>query len=62
MWIRTLKATQLPGEGVKVISPEVLPPRYHDESELTFLVPDQGTDSANFDLRAELTVDPAASH
>jgi hypothetical protein len=33
-----------------MVAAEKLPPRYHDRSELTFTVPPEGTEEADFSL------------
>jgi hypothetical protein len=48
--IRTFKAERGPDGEMKVLSQEVLPNRYTSGSELTFEVPENGTDQANFEL------------
>ncbi len=50
--IRTLQAERGPNGEVKVIQQEILPNRYHAETELTFTVPQSGTEAADFDLES----------
>ena len=48
--IRTLRAKEGPNGQVVIVSKERLPARYHDRSQLTFTVPPEGTDEADFNL------------
>jgi hypothetical protein len=49
VWIRTIK---LDANG-KMISKEILPREYNDDTTLTFEVPADGTDQANFTIAAK---------
>lgn len=50
VWIRTLRAEQGPNGEMRIVAPERLPARYHDQTELIFETPAAGTDQANFEL------------
>ena len=52
VWIRTIK---LDANG-KMISKEILPREYNDDTTLTFEVPADGTDQANFTIAAKPTL------
>jgi hypothetical protein len=41
------------GEGGIVIARETVPERYNARTELTFEVPEEGTDAANFNLKSK---------
>lgn len=53
VWISTYEGKEGPNGSVITIAPEKVPPRYNSESELTFTVPPEGTDQADFDLTSE---------
>ncbi len=48
--IRTMVAEEGPDGTPRTIRRELLPPKYHQRSTLTFVVEGEGTDQANFDL------------
>jgi hypothetical protein len=41
------------GEGGAILARETVPERYNARTELTFDVPEEGTDQANFDLKSK---------
>jgi hypothetical protein len=41
------------GEGGAILARETVPERYNARTELTFEVPEEGTDQANFDLQSK---------
>ncbi len=54
VWVRTYQGGQSP-EGKPIVkSPERLPPRYHDRTILTFVVPPEGSTEADFSLTSSL--------
>ncbi len=51
--IRTMIAEDGPDGNPRIVRRELLPPKFHQRSTLTFEVEDEGTDQANFDLSTE---------
>ena len=50
--ISTFKGRPIKGsESVDVVTPEKVPARYNNDTQLHFKVPEQGTDKADFDLK-----------
>ena len=52
VWVRTFRAEEGPNGSIVTKTPERLPMRYHTPTELTFTVPAEGTDAADFTLQA----------
>jgi len=53
VWVRTFRGKEGPNGSVLIVMEEKIPPRYNSQTELTFVVPPEGTDAANFDLTSE---------
>ncbi len=51
--IRTVRGEEGPNGQVVIVSREKLPSRYHDQSTLTFTVPPDGTEQADFGLTSD---------
>lgn len=51
--IRTVSGEMGPDGETVMTSEERLPPRYNSDTELTFEVPPEGSDAANFDLNTD---------
>jgi hypothetical protein len=52
VWVRTFRAEEGPNGSIVTKTPERLPARYHTPTELTFTVPPEGTEAADFSLQA----------
>lgn len=58
--ISTFRTEDTENGGWRVVAKEKLPPRYNAETSLTFAVPPEGTEKADFDLK--LKAPPAPTH
>jgi hypothetical protein len=50
VWISTYEGKEGPNGSVLTVKPEKVPARYNSQTELTFTVPPDGTEKADFDL------------
>jgi hypothetical protein len=50
VWIRTFQAPATRGDEIMTAIDEKVPARYNDQTTLTFTVPPEGTEGANFEL------------
>ncbi len=51
--ISTMRAEEGPNGEIKIVAPERVPERYQSGDALTFVVPEEGTDEADFALTTE---------
>ncbi len=53
VWIRTIKTKEGPNGEIETVVEEQVPARYNSQTELTFDVPAEGTEAANFALTSK---------